>query len=231
MSTEEPDHEPPKSSIARRLRGYLLAGVLVTAPITLTVYLTYLFLTFVDAKVVGLLPNDLYERYYAHTTVPGIGLLVAVTFFMTVGWLATNFLGRTVIRVSEYFVDKMPVIRTVYGVIKQILETVMASKGNAFREAVMLQYPREGIWSIGFVTGKAEGEVQRLTEHEVVNVFLPTTPNPTSGFLLFVPKKDLIFLEMSVEEAVKLVVSAGIVNPDENKRKKKGTKAIKAETK
>ncbi|MCD8497810.1 MAG: DUF502 domain-containing protein [Alphaproteobacteria bacterium] len=219
MTSDNPAPEIAKTSIGRRLRGYLLAGILVTAPITLTVYLTYLFLTFIDAKVASILPLEMYETYYARTTIPGVGLLVAIVFFMTVGWFATNFLGRTVIRVSEYIVDKMPIIRTIYGAIKQIMETIMASQGNAFREAVMLEYPRKGIWSIGFVTGKAEGEVQRLTENEVVNVFLPTTPNPTSGFLLFVPKKDLVFLEMSVEDAVKLVVSAGIINPAEKKKK------------
>lgn len=223
MTTEDPDHESHKSSIGRRLRGYLLAGVLVTAPITLTVYLTYLFLTFVDAKVVGLLPTDLYERYYAHTTVPGIGLLVAITFFITIGWLATNFLGRAVISVSEYIVGKMPIIRTVYGAIKQIFETVMTPQGQGFRQAVMVEFPRKDIWAIGFVTGRTEGEVQRLTEDDVINVFVPTTPNPTSGFLIFVPKQDIVFLEMSVEDALKMIVSAGIITPpDKKKVTKKG---------
>jgi uncharacterized membrane protein len=228
MTLEDPEQAPPaqettKSSIGRRLRAYLLAGVLVTAPITLTIYLTYLFLSFVDAQVVGLLPLGWYERYYAHTTVPGIGLLVALTFFISVGWLATNFFGRTVIRMSEYIVNKMPVIRTVHAAIKQIFETVMTPQGQGFRQAVMVEFPRKDIWSIGFVTGRTEGEVQRLTEDEVINVFVPTTPNPTSGYLLFMPKKDIVYLEMSVEDALKMIISAGIITPpDKKKRALKG---------
>lgn len=207
-----------KGSIFRSLRRYLLAGILVTAPITLTIYLTYVFLAFVDNQVAHVLPQEWYDALYGRTTIPGMGLLIAVTFFVLVGWFATNFLGRLIIQISEYIVDRMPIIRTLYNTIKQILETVMASQSQAFREAVMLEYPRKDVWSIGFVTGKSEGEVQRLTEHEVVNVFVPTTPNPTSGFLLFVPKKDLIFLEMSVEQAIKLVVSAGIISPDTHEK-------------
>ncbi|MGH1455599.1 MAG: DUF502 domain-containing protein [Alphaproteobacteria bacterium] len=207
-----------------RLRGYFLAGIVVTAPISLTIYLTYIFLTFVDSKVVLLLPEDWYEALYGRTFFPGIGLIIAVTAFIVIGWFATNFLGRLVIRVSEYFVDRMPVIRTLYGAIKQIFETIMATQSTAFREVVMMEYPRKGVWSIGFVTGVTQGEVQEMTKQETVNVFVPTTPNPTSGYLLFVPKKELKYLDMSVEEGVKLVVSAGIITPktaEEKLEKKK----------
>lgn len=210
-----------------RVRRYLLAGILVTAPISITVYLTYIFLTFVDSKVGEMLPREWYDSLYGQTTFPGIGLLIAIGFFIVVGWFATNFLGRIVIRVSEYIVDRMPVIRTLYSAIKQIFETIMASQSSAFRDVVMLEYPRRGIWSLGFVTGVSEGEVQKLTEDEVVNVFVPTTPNPTSGFLLFVPKKELRFLEMSVEEGVKMVVSAGIITPSYNSKTSVGNKKDK----
>ncbi len=207
-----------------RMRGYLLAGIVVTAPISITIYLTYVFLTFVDTNVAKLLPDELYRDYWGGATLPGLGLVVSVTFFILVGWFATNFLGRMVIRVSEYFVDRVPIIRTLYGAIKQIFETVMASQSQAFREVVMLEYPRRGVWSIGFVTGTTKGEVQRVTKKDTINVFVPTTPNPTSGYLLFVPKKELVFLHMTVEEGVKLVVSAGIITPpdvDEKKQVKK----------
>ena len=200
-------------SAMARIRGYLLAGILVTAPITITVYLTYLFLTFIDSKVAKLLPDDWYEMLYGETTVPGIGLILALAFFVCIGWFATNFLGRIFIKLSEYVVDRMPIVRTIYAATKQVFETIMASKSNAFREVVMLQYPREGIWSVGFVTGTSKGEIQDHTAQETVNVFLPTTPNPTSGFLLFVPKKDVIYLEMTVEEGIKMVVSAGMITP------------------
>lgn len=207
------NEEAVNTSSRSRLRGYLLAGILVTAPITLTIYLTYLFLTFVDSKVASLLPKELYAAVYGGATVPGVGLIIAIVFFIIVGWLATNFFGRIFIRVSEYIVDSMPVIRTLYSTIKQIFETIMASQSSAFREVVMLEYPRKGIWSLGFVTGNTKGEVQELTDDEVINVFVPTTPNPTSGFLLFVPKRELHFLDMSIEEGVKMVVSAGIITP------------------
>lgn len=199
--------------LVARLRRYFLAGIVVTAPISLTIYLTYIFLTFVDSKVVLLLPGDWYDALYGRTTFPGIGLIIAISTFIIIGWFATNFMGRLVIRISEYIVDRMPVIRTLYSAIKQIFETIMASQSSAFREVVMLEYPRKGVWSIGFVTGVTQGEVQDLTKEETVNVFVPTTPNPTSGYLLFVPKKELKYLSMSVEEGVKLVVSAGIITP------------------
>lgn len=201
-----------------RLRRYFLTGILVTAPISITIYLTYIFLTFVDSKVVRFLPKEWYDALYGHTTIPGLGLFIVIAVFIAIGWLATNFLGRIFIRLSEYIVEQMPVVRTLYGAIKQIFETIMASQSNAFREVVMLEYPRKGVWSIGFVTGTTQGEVQGHTEQETVNVFVPTTPNPTSGYLLFVPKTELKYLDMSVEEGVKLVVSAGIITPDENKK-------------
>lgn len=207
------DESPQARGLVARLRGYFLAGIVVTAPISLTVYLTYIFLTFVDSKVVLLLPEDWYDALYGRTFFPGLGLIIAVTAFIIIGWFATNFLGRLLIRVSEYIVDRMPVIRTLYSAIKQIFETIMASQSSAFREVVMLEYPRKGVWSIGFVTGVTKGEVQENTKQETVNVFVPTTPNPTSGYLLFVPKKELKYLNMSVEEGVKLVVSAGIITP------------------
>ncbi len=155
-------------------------------------------------------------------------MLAALFFFIIVGWFATNFFGRLFIRISEYFLDRMPVIRTLYGAIKQIFETIMASQSSAFREVVMLEYPRKGIWSIGFVTGKSEGEVQEKTDKTTINVFVPTTPNPTSGYLLFVPKNELKFLDMSVEEAVKLVVSAGIITPPTTEEKAKKASKSKA---
>ncbi len=215
------DEVKSERGAAARLRGYFLTGIVVTAPITLTIYLTYLFLAFVDSKVVHLLPQEWYDALYGHTTFPGIGLLIAITTFIVIGWFATNFLGRLIIRISEYIVDRMPVIRTLYSAIKQIFETIMASQSTAFREVVMLEYPRKGVWSIGFVTGMSKGEVQEMTKQETVNVFVPTTPNPTSGYLLFVPKKELKYLDMSVEEGVKLVVSAGIISPKHEDEKEK----------
>jgi len=196
-------------SVFAKLRGYFLAGVLVTAPISITLYLTWAFLKFVDSQVSSIIP----AQYYPETTIPGLGLLIAIFSFVLIGWFARNYMGRVVIQISEYMLDKMPVIRTIYGGTKQVFETVMGSQSQAFREAVMFEFPRKGIWAMGFVTGVAKGETQRLTEDEVVNVFFPTTPNPTSGFLLLIPRKDLIPLEMSVEEAIKMIVSGGNLTP------------------
>lgn len=203
--------EAVKRSAWARLRGYFLAGILVTAPIGITIFLTWKFFAFVDQSVTQLIP----PTYLSEAYLPGIGIGIALIFFIIVGWFATNFLGRLLIRISEYIVARVPVIRNLYGALKQIFETVMASQSSAFREVVMLEYPRKGTWAIGFVSGKTEGEVQGAVKQDTINVFVPTTPNPTSGFLLFVPKKDVIYLKMSVEEAVKLVVSAGIITPPE----------------
>lgn len=211
-----------KSGIFGRFRGYFLAGILVTAPIAITVYLTYSFFVFVDSRVRKLLPlENIVPPEHQYYALPGLGILAAVLFFVLVGWFAKNFLGRLIIRISEYVVDRLPVINTLYGAIKQIFETVMASKSDAFKDVVMFEYPRKEMWVMGFVTGTTKGEVQSLTDTEVVNVFLPTTPNPTSGFLLFVPKKDLTYMKMGVEEAIKMIVSGGIVTPPEKSTEKK----------
>jgi uncharacterized membrane protein len=203
--------EAPRRGFLSHLRGYFLGGILVTAPITLTIYLTYAFIRFVDRLVTQVVPPE----YYPQTGIPGIGLVFAAIFFILVGWLARNFVGRLIIRISEYIVHRMPVIRTIYGALKQVFETVMSSQSTAFRDVVMFEYPRKGIWALGFVTGVTKGEVQTLTDDELVNVFFPTTPTPASGVLLFVPRKDLVYLKMSVEDALKLVISGGILTPPE----------------
>ncbi len=207
------DNKKPRLNIWARLRRYLIAGILVSAPISITIYVTYVFLNFMDTRVAKILPDAWYNAIYGHTFIPGVGLLIAILFFIVVGWFARNFMGRIIIQMSEYIVHRMPIVNKLYGTIKQILETVMASQSQAFREVVMLEYPRKEVWSIGFVTGVTEGEVQEKTNTDTINVFVPTTPNPTSGYLLFVPKKQLKYLDMTVEEGIKLVMSAGIVSP------------------
>jgi uncharacterized membrane protein len=148
-----------------------------------------------------------------------------------IGSMTYSFFGRLAMRTGERILGRMPVIRGVYGALKQIFETVLAHKSTSFREAVLVEYPRRGIWAIAFVSGRTEGEVQNITEEEVINIFLPTTPNPTSGFLLFVPRKELISLTMSVEEAVKMVISGGIVTPpDRRSQAEKDTPQASAAT-
>lgn len=210
-------------SVLARFRDYFLAGILVTAPIGITVYLTWVFLKFVDNKVTAVIPAEYNPFNFLPFSNPVIdvfkaviSLALVILTFVLIGWFARNFLGRLIYQISEYVVHRMPVINTVYKAIKQIFETIMASQSQAFREVVMLEYPRKGVWSLGFVTGRSQGEVQRVTENETINVFVPTTPNPTSGYLLFVPKKELKFMNMTVEEAAKLIVSAGIIVPPDH---------------
>lgn len=200
-------------SLFARLRGYLLAGILVTAPISITVYLTWVFIQFMDSMVVRQLPPQYNPDTYLPFSVPGLGLILVVTSLVLIGWFATNFLGRLVFRISDYIVHQVPIIRNLYGAIKQVFETIMASQSQAFREVILMEYPRRGVWSVGFVTGTSRGQIQNLTESETINVFVPTTPNPTSGYLLFVPKSEIHYLDMTVEEGIKLVVSAGIITP------------------
>jgi uncharacterized membrane protein len=197
------------------IRRWFLAGFLVTAPILLTGYLTWLIIGIIDGYVSNFLPKDLNPQTYVDFPLPGFGLIIGALIIIVIGALTTGFLGRTLIRFGERLVNGVPVIRSVYGATKQIMETVMASQSDAFREVVLIEYPRRGIWAIGFVTGTTRGEVQNMSSEKLVNVFVPTTPNPTSGFLLFFPREDLITLEMGVEEAVKMVVSGGIVTPSD----------------
>jgi uncharacterized membrane protein len=202
-----------RPSLGSRLRAYFFAGVLVTAPMAITFWLAWQIISWIDRSVKPLIPAKYNPETYLPFSVPGIGLIVAFLFLTVVGAFAAGLIGRLFVRTSERILARMPVIRSVYGALKQIMETVLAQQSRAFRDVVLIEYPRRGIWAIGFITGTTEGEVQEITENTVVNVFLPTTPNPTSGFLLFVPKKDLTILSMSVEEGIKMVVSGGIVTP------------------
>lgn len=223
MSEERPEEaaggevEPVKAPRPRwgaRLRGYFLAGVLVAAPIGITAYIAWLFISFVDDRVKPLIPERYNPETYLPFSIPGIGLIVAIVFLLVVGALAAGIVGRMLTYLGEGVLARMPVVRGIYGAVKQIFETVLAQQSTAFREVVLVEYPRPGLWAIGFITGTMGREVQRLggTE-EMVNVFVPTTPNPTSGFLLFLPRSRIHPLSMSVEDGLKMVVSGGIVTP------------------
>lgn len=223
---EQAEHEEKRRktlTFGGRLRAYFLAGILVTAPLAITIALASWLIEFVDSRIVPLIPlhynPDFYlEKYLGFEIgIPGLGLVILIVFITLVGWMTAGFLGRIILRLSENMLSRMPVIRSVYGASKQILETVLQHQSNAFRQAVLVEYPRRGMWAIAFITGRTEGEVQNLIADELINVFLPTTPNPTSGFLLFVPKQDMIILDMTVEEAVKMVISGGIVTPPDRR--------------
>jgi len=214
---QSPESKPARTGFLGKLRGYFIAGILITAPISITFYLGWLFITYVDSKVTGLLPDKYNPETYLPYGVPGLGVVVVVVALVLIGAFTAGFMGRFFQRVWDRMVGNVPVLRSIYKALKQILETVLAQQSNAFREAVLVEYPRRGMWVIAFITGRTQGEVQSLTEQEVINLFVPTTPNPTSGFLIFVPKEDMVPLSMSVEDALKMVISGGIVTPPDHR--------------
>ncbi len=211
--------------VGRRIRAYFFAGVLVTAPIVITFYIAWLIIGWIDSKVTPLIPPAYSPETYLPFSIPGLGLVIVFILLTVIGAMAAGAVGRMWVSVTEQMLARMPVIRSVYGATKQIFETVLKQQSNAFRQVVLFEYPRRGSWALGFITGQTLGEVQELTEDEVVNVFLPTTPNPTSGYLLFIPKRELVILSMTVEEGIKMVVSGGIVTPED--RRPPERKAIK----
>lgn len=200
---------------ATRLRNYFLTGLVITGPIGITLWLTWTFIKWVDGWVKPFLPRIYNPDTYLPFPVPGFGLIVAIFILTIVGFLAANFLGRSMLSVGENIVGRMPLVRNIYSGLKQIFETVLDQRGDSFTKAALVEYPRRGLWAIVFISTETRGEVaKRLKEKaDTVSVFLPTTPNPTSGFLLFVPREDIVELSMSVEDAAKLVISAGLVSP------------------
>ena len=211
------EHHPHKNSARWRLRNYFLTGIIIAAPISITMYITWSFITLVDRWVKPFIPQIYNPDTYLPFPVPGVGLIAAFLGLTMLGFLTANLFGRTIVTYGENILDRMPLIRTIYRLMKQIFETVLSQTNTSFREAVLIQYPREGIWALAFVSTDARGEIvakTKYTEGEMLSVFMPTTPNPTSGFLLFIPRKDAVFLDMSVEEAAKLVISAGLVVPE-----------------
>ncbi len=197
-----------------RLRNYFLTGIIVTAPIALTIYLTWQFIDWVDSQAIPLLPAKYNPENYLPFSLPGLGLVIMAVILTFVGFLTANIFGRTLLKTGERLVNRMPVVRTIYGALKQVLETVLSQSSNSFRQAVLVEYPRRGIWTVAFVTGDTEGEVAECLDKDMINIYVPTTPNPTSGFLLMVPRQDLIFLKMPVEEAAKYIISIGVIAPE-----------------
>ena len=196
-----------------RLRNYLLAGIIVTAPVSITFFIIWQIVDFFDEWASALIPAPYNPERYLPFSLPGLGFLIMLGLLTLIGWFTAGYIGRTLMRMGERVLHRMPVVRSIYGTLKQIFETILAQSSRSFREVVLIEYPRRGLWAIAFVTGPTRGEIQDMSDEELINVFLPTTPNPTSGFLLFVPKRDVVHLSMSIEEGMKLVISGGIVTP------------------
>ncbi len=210
------DPKPPRRSLFGSLRASFLTGLVVIAPVGLTIWLVWSVVGWIDGFVLPLVPKTIQPEKYIGINLRGVGVIFFLIFTIFIGWIAKGIIGRSMIRFGEGLVDRMPVVRTIYSGIKQISETVFAQTERSFEKACLIQYPRKGIWAIGFVSIKAKGEVAEKadTSGDLVGVFVPTTPNPTSGFLLFFPEEDIIELDMSVEDAAKLVISAGLVYPN-----------------
>jgi uncharacterized membrane protein len=209
--------KPVKHSAITRLRNYFLTGFIVVAPLTITMYLIWTFVEWVDGWIIPYIPDVYNPETYLPFDMPGVGLVIAIIIITMIGFMTASFVGRSVVNLGERILNRMPLVRNIYSGLKQIFQTVLSGKTGSFTKAGLLEYPRKGLWAIVFIATETKGEVDtRLSRKgdSTVSVFLPTTPNPTSGFLLFVPKSDIIILDMTVEEAAKLVISAGLVAPE-----------------
>lgn len=207
---------PEPRPVRRRghLRTYLFTGIIVAAPISITIYLTIAFINFVDARVTPLIPDRYNPESYLPFSVPGLGVVIVLLVLIALGALTTNFAGRSLVAFGERIVSRVPVVRSIYSLFKQIFETLLSEGRGSFQKVGLIQHPRPGLWSVVFIATQVKGEISDHVEDEVVSVFLPTIPNPTTGFLLFVPRKEIVVLDMTVEEAAKLVLSAGLVVPE-----------------
>jgi uncharacterized membrane protein len=204
---------PPLGFLAS-LRTWFLTGVLFTAPAAVTIWVVIGIVRFVDRLVAPLIPEEYRPEVYFHLpfAIPGTGLIIVVVGLTAVGALMATLFGRLLARLNDYIFARLPIVRSLYGTLKQMFETVLANKAGAFRQVVLVSFPVEGSWAIGFVTGAAANEVQRHIADELISVFVPTSPNPTSGYLLYVKRGDTKALDMTVEDALKLVISGGIAN-------------------
>ena len=213
----------PQSGLIAGFRNSFLTGLVVIAPVALTIWLIWSVIGWIDGFVLPFIPNLYHPDNILNTifgqdvaiNIRGLGVVVFLLFTTFVGWIAKGFLGRSLIRIGENLVRRMPVVRSIYSGVKQIAETVFAQSDRSFEKACLIEYPRKGIWAVGFVSTEAKGEVKykAKSNSDLLSVFVPTTPNPTSGFMLFFPRNDVIELEMSIEDAAKLVISAGLVYP------------------
>ena len=200
-----------KVSIASKLRNYFIAGVLVLIPIGVTVYLTLFFIK-IFAKI---LPQEINPNNYLPYSIPGLEIVISILVITLIGWLSLSFLGKKLVKLVNDIFKRIPFLRTVYSAIGQMTQSFSQSRRSKKKSVVLVEYPRKGSWAVGFATQENTGEIATKTDKNLINVFVPTTPNPTSGFLLMFPKDEIIYLDMSFEDASKFIVSAGTSNPQE----------------
>lgn len=218
---KQPKNKVAKAGIFSRLKSYFLTGVIVTAPVAITVYMSYCLLVWINESTSRLIPKQWTIGDFAPYAVPGLGLILLLVILTFVGMFTTGYLGGFFVRLWERVIRRMPIVSSIYSLFKQIFETFLSQKKRSFREVVLIEYPRKGIWTLAFVSqDQTGGEIAKKSKTKTLSVFVPTTPNPTSGFLLFVPKTDVIKLNMSVEDGIKYVISCGIVAPESQEMRK-----------
>lgn len=220
---------PHSSGIAARLRTYFLTGLIVAGPIAVTIYLIWSFIRWVDDLVRPLIPPVYRPETYLPWPVPGTGLIIALFALTLLGFLTANLVGRSLVEFGEGLLDRMPIVRPLYRTTKQIFETLFSKSGSSFRKVALVEFPAPGMWSLVFLSQSPAGEIaERLPGTDYVSVFLPCTPNPTTGFYFYVMRKDIVEIDVSVEQAMTLVISAGMVQPDADAQKKLASMAATA---
>tara|TARA_Y100000590_G_scaffold272172_1_gene305588 strand:+ start:6330 stop:6944 length:615 start_codon:yes stop_codon:yes gene_type:complete len=198
-----------KRSILLKFRNYFITGIVVLIPIGITIYLT-IFVISISSKV---LPKEINPNHYLPYNIPGLEILITIFLITFIGWLSLSFLGKKLLSVFNNLLKRIPILRTIYSAIGQMTET-FTKNDNKKKNVVLVEYPRKGCWAVGFATKENTGEIKNKTKTDLINVFVPTTPNPTSGFLLMFPKSEVIYLDLTFEEASKFIVSAGTSNPN-----------------
>lgn len=199
--------------VRHKLKNYFFTGLLLVVPVAMTFMVVRWLVSLMDSMLISVLPGALHPDLLFGLSSPGVGLVATLLLILAIGMLAANIFGRSLVNFSERMVDRIPIVKGIYMLFKQVSDTVFNRDRGAFRQVVLIEYPRKEIWSVAFVTGVSSGEVQTVTERKLVNIFVPTTPNPTSGFYILVPEDDMIPLTMTVEEAFKLIISGGMVTP------------------
>ncbi|MBW2560804.1 MAG: DUF502 domain-containing protein [Deltaproteobacteria bacterium] len=200
--------------IRKSIEGVLLTGIAAIIPVGVTLYILHLIIGMMD-NLVKIIPARFHPDQLLSFHIPGLGVIITLILIFTVGLVTKSYLGKKLVSLGERMVGKIPLVRGIYNALKQLVDAVFKDKGQSFKKAVLIEYPRKGLYSIAFVTGVSRGEVQTKTSQKCVNVFVPTTPNPTSGFYIMVPEADTNSLDMTVEEAFTLIISGGIVSPED----------------
>ena len=198
-----------KRSIFTKIRNYFITGVVVLIPIGITIYLTIL-ITSVSSKI---LPKEINPNHYLPYNIPGLEIIITLFLITFIGWLSLSFIGKRLLNLFNKVLKRIPILRTIYSAILQMTETFTKTDNNK-KNVVLVEYPRKGTWAVGFATKENSGEITNKLNKKLINVFVPTTPNPTSGFLLMFPKEEVVYLDLSFEEASKFIVSAGTSNPN-----------------